>query len=59
MTTHQSQDAAIAAALAESLTGDQIVVHDEKCASRESTDNVGAGRLCNCSPTTLTVGARA
>lgn len=54
-----TQDEAFAEALAESLPGDLILVHDEKCASRESTDNVSAERLCNCRPTTLTVGARA
>lgn len=51
-TTYPTQDAAIAAVLAESAPGDQVVIPALSCGSHAATDNESAEQLCTCEPTT-------
>jgi hypothetical protein len=59
VTTHPTQDEATAAALRESVAGDQVVVHEAECASKEARSSEEAEARCTCEPLVLTVGATA
>lgn len=54
--TYPTQDEATAAALRESRAGDQVVVHDSQCRSREASSSEDAEARCTCTPLVLTVG---
>lgn len=53
-----TRDEAIAAALAESLPGDILTIHEDRCGSADASTCEEEAK-CDCSPMELVVGATA
>lgn len=58
-TTYPTQDEAIGVALAESVPGEIVEVHDAACEIDEDPETGDVVEPCTCEPLVLTVGAEA